>query len=198
MLIDWAVAERPLSGQSVSGDTHVVEPFPDGVLVAVIDALGHGEEAAATSQLAAATLRAYAHETIPALIRLCHERLRAARGVVLSVASFNGQNDTVSWGGVGNVEGFLMRARAGASPPREALVLRNGVVGFHLPDVRTTVLPVARGDVLVLATDGLAAGFLDRYDRGTPQQVADGILTRYGKPTDDALVLVAAYIGPTP
>ncbi|MGH9140437.1 MAG: SpoIIE family protein phosphatase [Vicinamibacterales bacterium] len=197
MLLDWAVAERALPGQAISGDLHVVEPFPDGVLVAVIDALGHGDEAAAAARLAASTVRAHAHEAIPTLIRICHERLRAARGVVMSAASFNARNDSVTWGGVGNVEGFLVRSHASGSSPREALVLRNGVVGFHLPEVRSTVRPIARGDVLVLATDGIATGFLDDFDRGTPQDVADRILARYGKPTDDALVLVAAYIGMT-
>jgi phosphoserine phosphatase RsbX len=194
MLIDWAVAARPLPGQVLSGDIHVVEPFPDGVLVAVIDALGHGDDAAETSRVAAATLRAHARETVPALIRQCHEQLRASRGAVMSVASFD-RRGTVTWGGIGNVEAFLVRSRAAGSTSREAPVLRNGVVGFHIPDVRTTVLPIAYGDMLVLATDGIATGFLDGFTRGAPQQVADDILARFGKLTDDALVLVATYIG---
>ena len=196
MVIDWAVAERPMPGHQVSGDVHVVEPFRDGVLVAVIDALGHGDDAAATSRLAAATVRAHADREIPTVIRICHEQLRAARGVVMSAASIDARNHTVTWGGVGNVEGFLVRSDASGSLVRDALVLRNGVIGFQIPEVRPTVRPIAPGHVLILATDGIAAGFLDRYEPGTPQQIADAILARYGKPTDDALVLVAAYTGP--
>jgi len=35
-----------MPGQAVSGDMHLVRPFEDGVLVALVDGLGHGEEAA--------------------------------------------------------------------------------------------------------------------------------------------------------
>lgn len=193
MTIDWAVAERPLPGEGLSGDAYVVEPFSGGVLVAVVDALGHGPDAAATSRLAIEALRSCASDTIAGAIRACHQRLRAARGAVMSLASFDARNDTMTWGGVGNVEGFLLRR--GTEPSRESLVVRNGVVGFNLPSVRTTVVPVARGDVLVLATDGISDGFVEGSRAGTPQEIADGILARYAKPTDDALVLVAAYVG---
>jgi len=195
MVIEWAVAERPFPGERVSGDTHVVEPFRDGALVAVIDALGHGEEAAATSRLAADAVRAHAHEDISSLIRACHARLRAVRGVVMSAASFDARQSTVTWGGIGNVEGFLLRSRENGAAVRDALVMRSGVIGFQIPEVRATAVPIARGDMLVLATDGIAHGFLEGCGQGTPQDIADGILARYGRTTDDALVLVAIYNG---
>jgi phosphoserine phosphatase RsbX len=86
--IDWAVAARPLAGQSVSGDRHAVAPFPAGALVGVIDGLGHGEEAAVAAAIAVATLTAHAHEPVISLLKRCHEQLKGTRGVVMSVASF--------------------------------------------------------------------------------------------------------------
>jgi phosphoserine phosphatase RsbX len=194
-VIDWAVAGRPFPGERVSGDIHVVEPLDEGALVAVIDALGHGEDAAATSRLAAETVRAHAHEDIASVVHACHARLRAVRGVVMSAASFDARHSMVTWGGIGNVEGFLLRSRADGRPIREALVMRSGVIGFQIPEVRAMAVPVTRGDVLVFATDGIAHGFVEACRGGTPQQIADSILTRYGKSTDDALVLVAVYRG---
>jgi hypothetical protein len=39
-------------------------------------------------------------------------------------------------------------------------------------------------------------GYLDLIDAtDSPQRVADRLLSEYGKPTDDALVLVARYVG---
>lgn len=195
MLIDWAVAARPITGQHVSGDRHLVEPFEGGVLVAVIDALGHGEDAAKTAALAADALRGHAHESLAVLIRSCHQRLRAVRGAVMSLAAFDERRAMLHWAGIGNVEAALVRADAGARPRREALVLRNGVVGFQIPDIREATLPVSRDDVLIIATDGVATAFLDAFHRGSPQQLANDILARYGKSTDDALVLVARYVG---
>ena len=40
--IEWGVATRALPGQAESGDRHLVQRFPDGVLAAVVDGLGHG------------------------------------------------------------------------------------------------------------------------------------------------------------
>jgi hypothetical protein len=50
--IEWDVAMRALAGQVVSGDQYLGKPFVNGVLVAVIDGLGHGEDAAAAANLA--------------------------------------------------------------------------------------------------------------------------------------------------
>jgi hypothetical protein len=103
----------------------------------------------------------------------------------------------MSWAGVGNVEGLLVRADPRASV-RESLLLRNGVVGYQMSQVRPAIVHVSAGDRLVLATDGVAAGFGDACGRGAPQQIADDILARYGKTTDDALVFVACYRGIDP
>jgi len=195
-LIDWAVAERPCTGERVSGDVHVVAPFPHGVLLAVVDALGHGDDAAAAAQVAAETLRRHAAEPVPTLIDRCHRRLRSGRGAVLSLAAIDGRDETLTWAGVGNVEGFLLRARpAHGARHREALIPRSGVVGWNIPALRSAQLGVASGDVLILATDGIDNGFVEACDLGPPRQLADRILQRHAKPNDDALVLVAAYQG---
>jgi negative regulator of sigma-B (phosphoserine phosphatase) len=69
-------------------------------------------------------------------------------------------------------------------------------VGLQVPSLRTAVLPVAPGDTLVLATDGIRSGFAEKLSpEASPQQLADGILARDVKGTDDALVLVARYLG---
>jgi hypothetical protein len=56
-----------------------------------------------------------------------------------------------------------------------------------------------RGDTLVFATDGVRREFTQRLALGDgPQQLADRILGQYAKGTDDALVLVARYVGEAP
>jgi hypothetical protein len=61
------------------------------------------------------------------------------------------------------------------------------------------VLPVTPGDLLVLATDGIAPDFDRQIQfRASPQQIADGILKRHFKGVDDGLVLVARLAGGGP
>jgi hypothetical protein len=116
--------------------------------------------------------------------------------VVLSAAAFNAAESTVTWLGVGNVDGVLLRADSLANPRREFLLLRAGVVGVKLPTLQATILPVAPGDTLVFATDGVRNDFAGHaHPSDPPQRTADRILSQHGKGTDDALVLVARYMG---
>jgi negative regulator of sigma-B (phosphoserine phosphatase) len=178
-----------------SGDLHVVLPFPAGVLVAVIDGLGHGPEAALASRVARGALEAHPNEPVADLVRHCHAALHGTRGVVMSLACLDAEASAMTWIGVGNVEGVLLRATTGASGAHQALSARGGVVGFRLPPLRSATLPVSRGDTLIMATDGIRAGFLDGVDaEQAPQQMADSILERHYRGSDDALVLVARYV----
>jgi serine phosphatase RsbU (regulator of sigma subunit) len=198
-ILEWGVAGRTAPNQAVSGDLHLVEPFPNGVLAAAVDGLGHGSEAAAASQLAVATLQAHAHESVLSLLKRCHDALHGTRGVVLTLASFNVPDDTMTWTGVGNVEGVLLRANARSSPAREYVLLDGGVAGLLLPPLRGFVVSVTPGDTLILATDGIGSGFPEGLSLDdSPQELADCILRRDGKESDDALVLVARYRGGPP
>jgi negative regulator of sigma-B (phosphoserine phosphatase) len=196
-VVDFGVASRPLAGEPESGDLHLVSAFPDGVLVAAVDGLGHGAEAAVAARAACEALGNDPGADLPTLFERCHRRLARTRGVVMSLASFGEREGVMKWLGVGNVEGLLLRADA--APTNESILLLGGVVGYQLPTLRPTTTQVAHGDVLMLATDGIRTGFAHGLDRSEPaQQLADRILANHAKPTDDALVLVARYLGGEP
>jgi len=191
-VIEWGTAGAAIEGEIESGDLHVIAPFPDGVLVALVDGLGHGPEAAVAARAAATLLTAHAGETPISLIQRCHEGLRKTRGVVMSVASVNARDSSLTWLGVGNVEGVLLRRDA--EPASEAIALRGGVVGYQLPPLRAEVLPIGRGDTLILVTDGIRHDFKMAVTVSqSPQAIADSILARCGKASDDACVVVARY-----
>lgn len=195
-LIQWGVATRALGGQGESGDQHLIESFPNGVLVAVVDGLGHGHNAAVAARKAIGALEGHAHEPVTRLLSRCHKKLRGARGVVMSLASFNALDGTMTWLGVGNVKGVLLYADAAADPARERLLPRGGVVGYQLPSLRAAVIPVSPGDTLVFVTDGLRSSFAEGLTlNSSPQRTADHLLAQYGRQTDDALVVVARYVG---
>ena len=194
--LEWGVATFALAGASLSGDRHVVLPTPKGVLVGVVDGLGHGQEAAAAADIAVATLCHHAEEALIGVFQQCHARLRRTRGVVMSLASFTRAHGTMTWMGIGNVAGLVCRARATGGPRYSSLLLRGGVVGSHLPPLYATSLPVMPGDTLMFATDGIRSDYAEGLrTAGRPQQIADSMLARYSKGSDDALVLIARYMG---
>ena len=194
--IEWGVATQPIPGETVCGDLHLVKPFPNGALVAVVDGLGHGDEAIAVARTAIHAIEEQADQSVITLVKRCHEALINTRGVVLTLASFNTLDATVTWLSVGNVAGLLLRANIKAVPSSETALLRGGVVGYQLPALSGTVIDVAPNDLLILATDGIR----NNFDRsllfgGTPQQIADALMSRHFKGNDDGLVLVARFLG---
>ena len=197
VLVEWGIAARTMTGCAESGDRYLVESFPNGVLVVVIDGLGHGSGAASVAQTAVAALEGHGPESVERLLHRCHKKLSGTRGVVMSLASFHAQEGTMTWVGVGNVSGFLLRVHAGEGRPREVLLPRGGVVGYRLPTLYPMTVSVAAGDTLLFATDGIRSSFTDGLTaNGSPQQIADRILSAHDRGTDDALVLVARYTGP--
>lgn len=191
-LLEWAVAAAPKHGEVESGDRYVVLDEPDGALVAVVDGLGHGRPAAVAAQRAVEVLVSHRpNATVPQLIRSCHDALVETRGVVMSLARFNATANTVTWLGVGNVDGHLVRKERRDTVE---LLVRNGIVGAHLPTLRTTTAPLAVGDLLLMTTDGIDPSHDKlRGARGDPANLAGLILSTYGTGADDALVLVARY-----
>ncbi len=85
-LIESGFFTMPLPGQDVSGDSHMIKSLKNGILIAVVDGLGHGYEAAAAAKIAIETLDTSADEQIIAMVRRCHEALKGTRGVVMSIA----------------------------------------------------------------------------------------------------------------
>lgn len=197
-LIEWGAATRTLPGQSVSGDLPLVSCFRNGALVAVVDGLGHGDEAAAAAKTATLTLADNPAEPVIWLVKRCHEALAGTRGVVMTLASFNAEKGTMTWVGVGNVEGVLVRADSKAIPPAERVLLRGGVLGYQLPPLLASVVSVNVGDTLLLASDGVRPSFAERLSSSgeTPQCLADRIMATHYKGMDDALVLAARYRSP--
>jgi negative regulator of sigma-B (phosphoserine phosphatase) len=102
----------------------------------------------------------------------------------------------MTWLGVGNVQGVLMRVGAQKGSVQGVLLLRGGVVGAQLPVLQAAVLPIANGDTLIFVTDGIRDEFVEGLSAmEAPQRAADRILNQYAKGNDDALVLVARITG---
>src|SRR5579871_1985100 len=194
--IAWGMAARALEGQAKSGDRGLVQPIPQGFLIAVVDGLGHGPDAAAVSDIAVSTLQGRAQEPILSLWQSCHDALKGTRGVVMSLATIRTVDNALTWAGVGNVEGLLLREARGTAYVKEQILTRGGVLGYRLPPLRATTLTLEPDDLLIFASDGIRHGFAGIGTRSDPpQRIADRILAEYGKATDDALVLVVRYLG---
>jgi negative regulator of sigma-B (phosphoserine phosphatase) len=193
--LEWSVAEALHSGETISGDACLVATFRGGALVAVVDGLDWGPDAAAAAQLAVATLARHAAEPVVTLLDRCYRRLATTQGAALVLASFDTQASTMTWVGVGHVEAVLWPATAGRAPT--VLEHRNGVVGLQRPaTIDAAVLHVDPGDTLVVATDGVRLDPMALAAVAAHQPTALAarrLLEGHRRGDDDALVLVARW-----
>jgi negative regulator of sigma-B (phosphoserine phosphatase) len=191
--VRWAAVSWPIDGESVCGDVSVAVPTEDGALLAVIDGLGHGREAAEAATLAARTLEAEPSRPVDAGIVACHQALVRTRGAVMSVVRLH--RAELTWTGVGNVEALLVHG-PNRPPGRARLLLFGGVVGQAYRTLRVSSERLFRGDLLVLATDGLRSDFSDAVEAtASPQRVVDVLMASCRTGRDDALALAARFDG---
>lgn len=188
MSIAWGAVCRAKQGQSTSGDTFLVEERPaERVLAVVIDGLGGGEEAARAAHLAEAHYREHPDHALQDLVRQSHAALHQTRGAVVGLLRLDVAERTASYVGVGNI-GVHVYSRQPIKP-----ISKNGILGYRLPTLLELRYAFDIGDIFILYSDGVSGQFaLDaQIDiKQSPQQIAEQILARHGKLTDDATVLV--------
>jgi phosphoserine phosphatase RsbX len=75
--------------------------------------------------------------------------------------------------------------------------LTAGIVGYRIPEIRPAqVVSIRAGDLIVMTTDGIAEDHLEHIDFAAPATViAEHILSKHCKETDDAMVLAARHRG---
>lgn len=193
--LEWAACGAAFPGERRSGDAFLVSATEAGALVAVVDALGHGEEAAEVAELALASLRRTAGQPPVRALTACHAALQGSRGAAVTVVEVDPDRRRLVWAAVGNVDAAVVRRTPReVTTSRWSVPLRGGVVGDRLPALRESVLPLPSGGVLVAGTDGMAPAFVDATDPSLPADLlARRLHDGHARADDDSLVLVARY-----
>lgn len=193
--IEWSAAARPIPGETLSGDGYVLASGPTGVLAAVIDGLGHGDEANAATRCAADVLRAHPELPPIPLLQRCHAALRNTRGAAMTIMAISPRERTAVAVGVGNVETVIVHADGRTGAKRESVLLGRGVVGYRMPPLQPNVIRIAPGDLIVFATDGVRDDFGDSVSASGPlPSLAERLLAKFFRGTDDALVLAGRIL----
>jgi negative regulator of sigma-B (phosphoserine phosphatase) len=196
--IEWAGKARPRPGENICGDRLLaVDVNGTGALLAVLDGLGHGAEAAEAAKRGVEVLRAARAEPLEVLVQRCHRALSGTRGAAMTLAHIDFRSDTLRWVGIGNVTADLVAKHPGGVEVRSSARLAGGIVGYRVPDTLTPQeVPIRPGDLLVIASDGIVEDHLDDIDfAASSLAIANKILHTHAKDNDDALVLAARHRG---
>jgi phosphoserine phosphatase RsbX len=196
--IEWATAGRALPGEHVSGDQPIAIGIDDdAALFGVIDGLGHGPAAATAALRAVDVLMGAPGKRLEVLVHLCHRVLEGTRGVAMTLARVDFEAGLLSWTGVGNVAADLVTKAATGIHIRSSARLTAGIVGYRIPEIRPAqVVSIRAGDLIVITTDGIADDHLEHIEfAASATVIAEEILGKHAKDTDDAMVLAARHRG---
>ena len=154
------------------------------ILLAIIDGLGHGPEAAKVSQAAVEKLEQLSL-TAPVLeiMETVHLHIRGTRGAAATVCLI--RDGKISACGVGNVE---LRSSETQIP----FVFSPGILGVRVQKFRVCETLIRAGTRLVMFSDGISTRLgLEKVRALPPREACATIIEHHRKAEDDATVLVA-------
>jgi hypothetical protein len=183
------VALRPALEFTSCGDEAFTSIDGATKLFVLVDALGHGPDAAKSAKKVRDAVAATPDATLVTLFRAADRCLTGQRGAVMSAIRISGKE--VTFAGIGNVDVF-----GPEGSPRPAC--RPGTLGRGVTKLREEKLQVKGGDRWVLATDGIRARdvrrVLDEVLTLHPGEAAQTLIARAGRPDDDAGVVVVDFL----
>ena len=182
---------RPFPGQRRSGDGVFARTTEDVLWAGVIDALGHGPEAADTADAVLGWLasRDLAADLDPLdLLADLHRAQRGGRGAAVTLAKVTAAGK-VRVAGIGNVQARLI------GPTRtKTFLCQDGNLGHGEPPLRGQSATMTPGESLLISSDGVRSRFDASDIRGfhltRPEALAALIVRQHGKAHDDASALV--------
>ena len=185
MIVSAAHVCLPMPGELQNGDAVIVRHSVAGnCILAVIDGLGHGPDAAHASRAATEVLDLLSFDTsVHDAMQEMHHALRGTRGAAATLCIT--KDFPLEICAVGNVA--LMCANCTIP-----LLLSAGVLGHQVNKFRVGACRLSNRARVALLSDGVSVRFrLEDYKHLEPVDACREIMNRYRRKEDDATVLVA-------
>jgi len=197
---------KPLNPHTEKSLELLVPSATERILLTLVDATGHGREAAEASNTILACLKQYQDLELTALIEKCHQAAIDSRGAALAMVSIDFGQHQIRFMGVGDIH---MQMGIFTSRPTlkrtlipvpgfkrvETLLTNNGIVGYNLPKViHEQVQEYLPGDMVAIYSDGIVSDFnISRLaDARVIQavEIASRIMHYHRSHSDDATIVV--------
>jgi anti-sigma regulatory factor (Ser/Thr protein kinase) len=188
--IDVGGIVLPLAGFSESGDAWHSRSTRDGIVILMVDGLGHGPVAADAARTAVKAFSSLPHENSLPLFEGVHQALGSTRGAAAAIAEINTVSGELSFVGVGNISASIV-----GESGTQHLVSMNGIVGHRTQTLRQFKYVWTPGSTLIMHSDGVRTRWRFTDYQGlqwkSPVTIAGVILRDESRGTDDAAVVVA-------
>ena len=175
----------PKPGEVYNGDAVLVRQDDERqqMMIAVIDGLGHGKDAAQAARAAVERLTLMSlGTTVLDAMRAVHQELRGSRGAAATLVMIDGFR--LESCAVGNVQLMCVNCDV-------PLVLSGGILGHQVAKFRVATCEIKAGSRLALLSDGISTRFrLEELRHLDPKAACELVMQRHRRREDDATVLV--------
>lgn len=190
----YAVALRPYPGNPFCGDAACVLERPEGCLMAIVDASGHGRAASQVAHTVTETLMQHSSQPLSTLFQRVHDALQATAGAALGLMLLDASRAQGCYAAIGNT-----RVARLSGQTRWTGIARDGVLGSRLPTLQVQEFSLQRGDRIGMWTDGIpdfdGRKLVEQHRLKDPKDLAALLVQDLGRPYDDACCLVLDWNG---
>lgn len=188
--LDTGVVTCAKPGEEHNGDTYFVESGEGKGLIAVIDGLGHGEQACKAAHNASEYIKDHAGQTLQALFSGVNNQCQSTHGVVMAIARLDWRLGKLVFASVGNIEAKILKQQEKIHLPAV-----RGFVGRVAPAPKVLDMEWNSEWILILHSDGVSKywqsqDFAYIFDKPA-QLMAEHMYQKLHLEHDDATILVA-------
>lgn len=169
------------------GDCVSVAESDDLSSILVVDALGHGCDAAAVSDTASRTFQESPFDNVKGLLQRIHGALQGSRGAAVGIAQIDRCSQKLSFVGVGNISVRIFSKYNTKGFPSTC-----GIVGGQMGSVHEYSYDWDSNSVLLMYSDGIKSSAQCEFGKlDSPTMSAAEIHRDFARLNDDMTVLVA-------
>jgi anti-sigma regulatory factor (Ser/Thr protein kinase) len=187
----FGVSQHALHDDPACGDTWRLAADGRHLSALVIDGLGHGPEAENAAQAGAAAFDLNALNDPTELMDAMYKAMHGTRGGAAAIARYDIASGTVRFAGIGNIFASVVTAESS-----RGLASHPGIVGGQYRIARSFEYPHARGQLLIMHSDGLQSRWNLRDYPGLwhrhPSVIATVLHRDFARGRDDATILVVS------
>lgn len=185
---DIGTSVRSADGFAVSGDAAVAVARGAVLVLAIVDALGHGPSAHAAAVIAEELITESTLTDPPSLLAAMDAGLAGTVGAAAAVAMIDVETGQGTYTGVGNTVGRII------GPTERGLISSDGIVGKRSPRGRAAGFSLGRGETLLMHTDGISSRlppstYTDLLGHQA-ENAAREMVRRFGRSHDDCACIV--------
>ncbi|MDW6001935.1 SpoIIE family protein phosphatase [Vibrio mangrovi] len=191
MPFEWYSRCVPCFGESESGDGLSVRESASGLMVAIIDVLGHGPAAARLAREMERYLDVQQTNDLPQLLERMHHHFLGSLGAAVTLVYFDYQSECFEGVGVGNT----LARKCGEEWTSYAA--QPGIVGEMIPTLKLFRGSFRPGERFLFTTDGVKENLDPRQCRFAQYRslpyFVSFLIEHFGKSHDDTTVIALEY-----